>query len=377
MGFQSAGSNSSGKALMISSERTPTWTAHSIMDIMSFSVRFSHGLLVMPLSLLVVNLIESDLDMDDVYVALQEWINGLNKNPSTVKLYFGHIRRYLYYRGIKISTMDARQNLIFRSTSEEEMHPLSEGEFRRMLGVCDRRHRILYLAQLSSGMRIGELMQIRKEHLNLDTARIMVKIPANITKRRRGRTTLFSQETADLLLELLDEKKDSDLVFTDAKNLSSAVSTERGYLNKLLKEIKLSTKYESNGRHTITSHSFRAYFITRMSRKDPNLAKLLAGQKGYMLQYDRLTDEEKLAKYMEYEPDLLVWNRKQSPQGITESKPDHLRVIELERKTNDLQIRITRLETVIMKQHNLIPDADDPAHPAHDPVDISKLQHMP
>ena len=55
LGSQSAGSNSSGRLPIISSDLTPTWTARSTSDIMSFSVRFSHGSLVMPLSLSVVN----------------------------------------------------------------------------------------------------------------------------------------------------------------------------------------------------------------------------------------------------------------------------------------------------------------------------------
>ena len=321
----------------------------------------------------IEELIASGPDMQGTYDALQIWIKSLNKmNPSTVKLYFGHIRRYLYYRGIKIDTMDVSQNLKLRTTNEEEMHPLSEGEFRRMLEACDQRRRILYLAQSSSGMRIGEMVQIRKKHLNLGMERIMVKIPATLTKRRRGRTTFFSQETAELLLEPLDKKQDSDLVFTDTEDPETAVAAAKAYINRLVKRIGLDAKYESNGRLKITTHSLRAYFITRVSRRDPNLAKLLAGQKGYMLQYDRLADEEKLAKYIKFEPDLLVRNRKQSPQEIAKPRPDRPRMIELERKINDLQIRITRLETVLLKKHDLLPDADDPAHPAHDPYDISK-----
>ena len=59
LGFHSAVSNSLGYPRTISSDRTPTWTARSTIDIMSSSVRFSHGSLVMPLSLLVVNLYRS------------------------------------------------------------------------------------------------------------------------------------------------------------------------------------------------------------------------------------------------------------------------------------------------------------------------------
>ena len=55
--------------------------------------------------------------------------------------------------------------------------------------------------------------------------------------------------------------------------------------------------------------SLPAYFITKVSRKDPNFAKKLAGQKGYLLQYDRMSEEEKLAKYLEIEPELLIFDQ--------------------------------------------------------------------
>ena len=37
-------------------------------------------------------------------------------------------------------------------------------------------------------MRIGEITQLRREHLHTDKDRIMVKIPARITKKKRART---------------------------------------------------------------------------------------------------------------------------------------------------------------------------------------------
>ncbi len=66
-------------------------------------------------------------------------------------------------------------------------------------------------------------------------------------------------------------------------------------------------KYES-GHHKITTHSFRAFFITKVSRHDPNLAKYFAGQEQSrdLLMYDRLTVDEKLENYIKFEPDLLI-----------------------------------------------------------------------
>ena len=176
--------------------------------------------------------------------------------------------------------LDERDNPKFPTRYEEELHPLSEDEFQSILEACDHRHRILYLAQSSSGMRIGGIVRLRKRHLNLDMERIMIKIPPAFTKRRRGRTVFLSREASELLLKTLDRKKDSDLVFTNTEDPSVAVRTEVVYINRLVSRIGLDDRYETNRYLKITTHSFRAFFITRVSRLDPNLAKLFAGQKG-------------------------------------------------------------------------------------------------
>jgi len=65
---------------------------------------------------------------------------------------------------------------------------------------------------------------------------------------------------------------------------------------------------QENGHGKITSHSFRAFFITKVSRFDRDLAHFLAGQKNkmYLPRYDRLTDDEKLELYLKIEPELII-----------------------------------------------------------------------
>ena len=250
-------------------------------------------------------LIASNPDHDDLYGALQKWISGNALLPRTAKSYFGIIRQYLNYRGIRLDPLDAKQNLRFSTVYEEELHPLSRGEIVKVLKECSGRRRMLYLAQISSGMRIGELVRLQGRHIRTDAARLTVKIPPQITKKRRGRTTFFSSEVAGMLLPILRTLGESDPVFL-AGTISNAAANEAKYMKRAVLRAGLGERYETNRRLKITTHSFRAFFITQMSRHDPNLAKMLSGQKGYMLQYDRLTDEEKLAKYIKFEPDLLI-----------------------------------------------------------------------
>lgn len=104
-------------------------------------------------------------------------------------------------------------------------------------------------------------------------------------------------------------KKLSDEDFLFGKNSKTSLKSRSGNeminLANYLRKTGQDEKYD-NGHNKITTHSFQAYFITKVSRHDPNFAKKLDGQKGYLLQYDRMPDDEKLEKYLEIESDLFI-----------------------------------------------------------------------
>ena len=122
----------------------------------------------------------------------------------------------------------------------------------------------------------------------------------------------------------------------------------------------------------INTHSFRAYGITKLSRHDPNFAKKLAGQKGYLLQYDRMTNEEKLAIYQKFEVDLIIDDsekQKAEIQALQEEKSEleqvngKLKELQKEKDslgkkyreslTNPLDEAITKRIDEILKKHNI------------------------
>jgi len=238
---------------------------------------------------------------DDQCELLQEWINWLEIKPSSIRMYFSDIFMYLYYRGIKLTAQDTKLNIKFPRDLQDELHPLSLEEYRMILEVANYKNKVKYLCMGSSGMRPIEVNNIRKRDLELDKERIIVHVPARYTKLKKAKTTFFSKEAEKFLRPLLKKLGDDDKIF--------GITTE-GNSNtfaKYRKKAGLDKKYDSVNRATINPMSLRSWFITKMSRHDPNLAKKWAGQKGYMLQYDRMEPEDQLEKYIEYEPDLLIY----------------------------------------------------------------------
>ena len=241
------------------------------------------------------------VSVEDSCDIIQEWINSLDLKGISIRMYFSGIYPYLWYRGVKIASQDIKQNIVFPRDIQEELHPLSLAEYRMILEVANYKNRTKYLCMGSAGLRPIEINNIRKKDLEIKE-RIIVHVPAIYTKLKRAKTSFFSIEAQHMLMPLLEKLNPDDKIFgiTTGGNSNSFA--------KYRKKVGLDQRYDSTGRGLLNPMSFRSWFISKMSRKDPNLAKKWAGQKGYMLQYDRMTLEEQLEKYIEFEPELLVYD---------------------------------------------------------------------
>lgn len=149
-----------------------------------------------------------------IFDVLQNWINWNNVlSPSTMRLYFSKLKKYLYHMGIKLHSQDIKEELSFKHKIEEELYGLKLEDVQNIVKSFRYKQRVQFICQLSSLMRIGELVQLRKKHLIANNENIIVKIPSTIAKFKKGRTTFFSKEASKLLRPILREKKDNDLVY--------------------------------------------------------------------------------------------------------------------------------------------------------------------
>ncbi len=261
---------------------------------------------------------------------IQAWIDYNDKlSPNTVLNMFSRIKKYLHHRGIKLHPQDIKEELEFRRVIEEELYPLTLGNIQLIVKEMKYKQKTQFICQSSSLMRIGEMVQLRKRHLILTNKNIILKLPATITKFNKARTTFFSKEASKLLRPLLKDLNDNDLVFGSNDKVKLAETNSEQILTRVLEKVGLNERYESNKRYKINTHSFRAYGITKISRHDPNLAKKIAGQKGYLLQYDRLTDNEKLELYQKYESDLIIDDSEKQKALIQKLKEEKSELEEL------------------------------------------------
>ena len=276
-----------------------------------------------------------------LYGMLQEWINWNKKRGIgnyTIRTQFSNLRKYLFHSGIKTDDQNIKEYLSFGKISKEEKYPLQLEEYRRIVESFSKnpRFQALFLALGSSGMRIGEALSLKKKNLDLSGKRIKVNIPPT-TKTRTGRSTYLSLETEKILKPLLEKKNPDDFVF--AKNgCNPSDRSVRVSLCRSLKRMGYTDKYESNGYMKITSHSFRAFFFTKASRKhDENYAHRLTGHGGYLIQYDRMTEEEKLERYLVLESDLLVFDQTKNELEIDRLREENQTIEQLKKEMKQLK----------------------------------------
>ncbi len=182
-------------------------------------------------------------------------------------------------------------------------HPISHDEIKRWYEHLTRLPKVVLLIQMSSGMRIGEVLALMPEDVDFSTSPVTVhvrgtKSPDGIKEPKNGseRYTFISTEAAFALKEWL-EVRDAYMVATckrtggttkkdpnDPRLIPVCHNTiQTGYTNGLKKsglhEVDQKTRWS-----TISSHSLRKFFISQLkvAGMPGEMVELLAGHEGYL-----------------------------------------------------------------------------------------------
>jgi len=192
-------------------------------------------------------------------------------------------------------------------------------------------------------------MRIKKRHLDLSKKRIKVTIPAD-TKTRAGRITYFSKETFEKLQKRLEKIGPDDYVFCHQSPESGSTTLRKG-LTRLVDKLGFDERYQTNNIRKITSHSFRAYFFTKAARKQgENYAHRMIGHGGYLMQYDRMTEEEKLQMYIELEPDLVIYDQTKNELEIAKLKGNTEEIALLKKEIQKLREEQSKSDKKILEK---------------------------
>ena len=270
----------------------------------------------------------------------------MKKSPMTVRLYFSFIKSYMRQcHRIKLSQDDVKDFKILPKVIKEQRQPILIDTLKKICAFASTTRRTLYYVLTSSGMRVGEVLALRKSDFHLDEDPVRITIRASTTKTNEGRETYISFEAVEMLKLIIAGKEDNDLIFTGFKNNRLAVLNEEQYFFKLrermaAKSPEMLEKYPDSCRHIVNIHAMRSYFHTQASDKHgEGYANALDGHGAYLKQYYRKPPEERARKYKELEPSLLIEKYKPESEKTKDKK-----IADLEEGMIKLQVEMTRIK---------------------------------
>ena len=248
------------------------------------------------------------IDDYELWAFLQNWVDSnSNLDPSSVKIFFSHIKKYLYFCGIKITNQEINENLKFMTVHKKQPYLLARTEIARILNELTYRDKTLFLCQISSGMRIGELVQLTKSNLKYTNHRMIVTIN---NLKNNEKMTVFSKEATDMIKPLLRIKDENDFIFGTNKNPHYSEINKEQVLRRALKRSDLDMTHTNSTRHKINTSSFRFFHFVTVSEFDYNFACQMRGceNKINFIKFEQMPSDKLLDKYLEIEKELTIYN---------------------------------------------------------------------
>ena len=258
-----------------------------------------------------------------------------NLSLCTRKMRLTCIRTYLRKNKITLdeeTQTDNIKSIRARVQTQDEV-PTPE-ILREILAHGTTKDRALFLFISSSGMRVGEALQITTNDIpafkQLDQRKpieypIRVRLPAAITKNHLPRTTYISQEAWSILLEWLKERSDylqqarrKSKHYKDQENpnlFPHGYSSAAASWNRLIKKAKhderdTSNKNKKYQRRRYHIHILRAYFKNRLLEAgvQERYIETLLGHVGYVGgAYDKSLEPQIRKAYEKGEQFLSVY----------------------------------------------------------------------
>ncbi len=253
-----------------------------------------------------------------IFDILQDYVNYLSAKKNhlgSATISAGYVRHsmysiksYLRFHGFKITSEDLVDSVTLPRVIEEEREPLTREKLQSLLNHVTGLRRILYFVMTSSGLRINEVIRLRKRDFNLNEySRVLVKVSAKISKTRKPRITFISEESARLLRPILEKLSDDVCPFNQSgRDWEKVRLTESQIFERVRDKLGYNDKYESGVHHISLTDSFRSWFVTKCNRIDFGFGHALAGHESYMKRYDRMTIKEKVEMYIRAEKTLQV-----------------------------------------------------------------------
>ena len=181
---------------------------------------------------------------DDLVNSKKVAISTQNQAINALKCYFENMQGW-----------DKFSYAIQRPRKENKLPKvISEGGVLRMIQVCDNmKHKLILALLYASGLRLSELLNLRKSDILTDKNVIFVRGG----KGKKDRTTLLAEHLKPLLHQYLKDYKPNYWLFEGPNRTKYSGSS----VNKIIKTMSQKAKLEQNVSAHVLRHSFATHLL--------------------------------------------------------------------------------------------------------------------
>lgn len=280
--------------------------------------------------------------------------------PTTGSYYITAVREFYIFNEVELTKKQERnlKNKISRGGPVSEEEDLTKEKIRAILNASDLKLKTLILFMISSGVRLGEAVNLTLNDVRIDPKGEygIVTLKGQKTKNQFSRTTFINKEAVELLNQwlLVREKyikyiigrsrgrftvttpKDDKRIFPFGKNNAENI------IKTALKKAGVFRIDEDTKRSTIHFHMFRKYFVTQLTYggvSDKYVDFFTGHINSLDRAYNKPTTDKLLEFYMKGEPYLRIYD--ESALEIAKTKEE---IKDTKDKVRDIQ-----LENLMMK----------------------------
>jgi len=272
----------------------------------------------------MISLENKTLDPYDILDKYYSFLTKCNSSSNTIIHYITTAKEFLNANGMHIYSEDLKHKFRLPRKPHTYEEGLTREKITRVLRNSSQKLQTTILMSVSSGMRIGELVQLRLSDIDFSTTPTTIKIRRETCKTRQTRFTCISEEATNALKDYLrkslgwdEDYRKEEYIFmnvsenTDSNQYYNAVLSSKTNLERMLRNTvkgipEIAMKNE-NGMNSVHFHAFRKWFKTQVTNAhQSDFAESLMGHMSIKLTYYLQNKEQRLKTYLKVEPELTI-----------------------------------------------------------------------
>lgn len=271
---------------------------------------------------------------------VQYWKTFLQR--GSIVPYFNFVKMWLAYNDIEIKNSKVKMFVKFPKQLRHRKIPITNEQIQKLLENSNPKYKRFWEFQASSGCRPHESTNLVCGDVDWSTSPPVVLIPAKWTKAGVERRTMMNHVAERMLRDAGKDKAPKGEPLLDVTYYSYST-----YMQDLRVRAGLTEK-GPNGRYLVNTYKFRKYCETTISNYvETEFAHAITGHAGYMDTYHETPDDQLIELYKKGINRLTLDNTKRLKDENENLKLQSTKVSELERKNQENEDRIKRMEMIL------------------------------